>query len=56
MVAVAGCKREGTITVHSITFKGVQGVDEDRLRSALATRENAKIPLVGWELPWGRKN
>jgi hypothetical protein len=24
--------------------------------NALATRENAKIPVVGWELPWGRKN
>ena len=54
--AVPGCKQQGTITVHSITFKGVQGVDEDRLRNALATRENAKIPVVGWELPWGRKN
>ena len=54
--AVAGCKQEGTITVHSITFKGVHGVDESRLRSALATRENAKVPVVGWELPWGRKN
>jgi outer membrane protein assembly complex protein YaeT len=54
--AIGGCKQEGTITVHSITFKGVHGVDENRLKTALATRENAKIPLVGWELPWGRKN
>ena len=46
--ALAGCKTEGTIVVHSIKFDGVKAVDEARLRSALATRQSAK-------LPWGRK-
>lgn len=54
--ATAACKEGGTVTVHSLTFKGVQGVDEARLRSALATRENTKVPVVGWQLPWGKKN
>ncbi|MBS1820206.1 MAG: outer membrane protein assembly factor BamA [Acidobacteria bacterium] len=52
----AGCKEGGTVTVHSLSFKGVKGVDEARLRAALATRENTKVPVVGWQLPWGRKN
>ncbi len=43
-----GCKEEGTIQVHSLTFKGVQKVDEARLKNALATRQNSKIP-------WGKK-
>src|SRR5215831_12984921 len=44
----AGCKEEGTIQVHRLTFNGVKAVDESRLRDALATRENSSIP-------WGRK-
>ncbi len=43
-----GCKEEGTITVRSIDFVGVQAVDVSRLKTALATRESAR-------LPWGRK-
>jgi outer membrane protein insertion porin family/translocation and assembly module TamA len=50
------CKPEGAITVREITFEGAASVDSGRLKAALATRENAKVPLVGWELPWGRKN
>ncbi len=46
--ALAACKTEGTIAVHSIKFNGVKAVDEARLRGALATRQSAK-------LPWGRK-
>jgi outer membrane protein insertion porin family/translocation and assembly module TamA len=46
--ALAACKTEGTIAVHSIKFNGVKAVDESRLRGALATRQSAK-------LPWGRK-
>ena len=56
LVISAGCKEGGTVTVHSLAFKGVNGVDEARLRSALATRENTKVPVVGWQLPWSKKN
>lgn len=45
---VAGCKEQGTVTVKSIEFRGVEAVDDGRLRNALATRQSAK-------LPWGRK-
>ena len=45
----AGCKEEGTIQVHRLAFNGVKAVDESRLRDALATRQNSKIP-------WGRKS
>jgi outer membrane protein assembly complex protein YaeT len=55
-VGAAGCKQEGAITVRKLQFQGVEAVDQARLKAALATRENAKVPLVGWELPWGRKN
>lgn len=55
-VSAAACKEGGTVTVHSLAFKGVNGVDEARLRSALATRENTKVPVVGWQLPWSKKN
>src|SRR5439155_27257123 len=44
----AGCKEEGTIKVHRLSFKGVKAVDESRLKDALATRQSSKIP-------WGRK-
>lgn len=54
-LSAAGCQQEGTIAVHSIKFAGVRGVDQSRLRQALATRENTRVPLAGWELPWGRK-
>ena len=44
----AACKEGGTIKVHSLSFTGVQSVDESRLKDALATRQSSKIP-------WGRK-
>src|SRR5712692_2597916 len=47
-LSVGGCKEEGTVTVRSITFKGVTAVDESQLRSALATRQSSR-------LPWGRR-
>jgi outer membrane protein insertion porin family/translocation and assembly module TamA len=50
------CKEGGTVTVHSLTFKGVKSIDVTRLQSALATRQNTKVPIVGWQLPWGKKN
>ncbi len=54
--AVSGCKEGGTVAVHSLEFKGVTHVDVTLLKSALATRENAKVPVVGWQLPWSKKN
>src|SRR5262249_60424083 len=45
----SGCKEEGTITVHTLSFNGVKAVDESRLKDALATRQSSKIP-------WGRKS
>src|SRR5438067_2410094 len=48
LIAAAGCKEEGTIRVHSLSFKGVKAVDASRLRDALATRRSSK-------LPWGKK-
>jgi outer membrane protein assembly complex protein YaeT len=55
VLTLPGCREEGAISVHRISFNGVRSVDQDRLKSALATRENTKVPLLGWELPWGRK-
>ena len=54
--SAAACNEEGTVAVHSLNFKGVQSVDVERLKGALATRENSKVPVVGWQLPWGKKN
>jgi outer membrane protein assembly complex protein YaeT len=45
----ASCKEGGTIIVHSLSFKGVQAVDEGRLKDALATHQSSKIP-------WGKKS
>jgi outer membrane protein insertion porin family/translocation and assembly module TamA len=54
-LALPACNEEGAISVHSIRFSGVNAVDEARLREAIATRENTKVPLLGLGLPWGRK-
>ena len=54
-LAASGCKEDGSVTVHTLAFKGVKAVDEARLKQALATRENSKVPLAGWELPWAQK-
>src|SRR5437773_7923340 len=48
-VGAAACKEEGTVAVHKLSFQGVKAVDESRLKSALATRENSI-------LPWGKKH
>jgi outer membrane protein insertion porin family/translocation and assembly module TamA len=48
LALTAACKEGGTITVHSLSFKGVSAVDEGRLKDALATRQSSKIP-------WGKK-
>lgn len=44
------------MAVHSLEFKGATHVDVALLKSALATRENAMVPVVGWQLPWSKKN
>src|SRR5213592_3042583 len=49
LVVGAGCREEGTVTVHSLKFAGVKAVDASRLKNALATRESSR-------LPWGRKH
>jgi outer membrane protein assembly complex protein YaeT len=54
--SASACREDGTVTVHSLDFKGVHSVDATRLKSVLATRENTKVPIVGWEFPWSRKN
>jgi outer membrane protein assembly complex protein YaeT len=48
LLFVSACKDEGTVTVRSLEFKGVQRVDTGRLKAALATRVSSRIP-------WGRK-
>ncbi len=55
-VTAAACDEGGTVTVHSLRFNGVRHVDESRLRNALATKENARVPIVGWHLPWSKEN
>jgi outer membrane protein assembly complex protein YaeT len=55
-LCVAACEEGGTVTVHSLKFNGVKRVSETRLRNALATKENTKVPIVGWQLPWSKKN
>jgi outer membrane protein assembly complex protein YaeT len=46
-ITATACQ-EGTIKVHSLTFKGVKAVDEGRLKGALATHQSSRIP-------WGKK-
>jgi outer membrane protein assembly complex protein YaeT len=55
-LAAAACKEDGTIAVHSLTFKGANSIDVTRLKSVLATRENTEVPVVGWQLPWAQKS
>jgi len=49
LAVAAACKEGGTITVHSLSFKGVQAINEGRLRDALATHQSSKIP-------WSKKS
>ncbi len=48
ILTAAGCKEDGTVRVRKITFNGVQAVDGDRLKDALATKQSSL-------LLWGRK-
>ena len=47
-LSAAACVDEGTVVVHSLTFKGVTSVDEGQLQAGLATRPSSRIP-------WGKK-
>jgi len=42
----AGCKEEGTISVHKLTFNGVHAIDVSSLKNALATKQSSKIPFT----------
>ena len=55
-IASSACKEGGTVAVHSLEFTGATHVDVALLKSALATRENAMVPVVGWQLPWSKKH
>ena len=48
LACTTACIQGGTIKVHSLSFNGVNAVDESRLKDALATRQSSKIP-------WGKK-
>lgn len=56
LLTTAACRENGTVTVHSITFKGVSAVDSAQLKNALATREDSTIPLLGVRLPWSKQH
>jgi outer membrane protein insertion porin family/translocation and assembly module TamA len=47
-LAAAGCREEGDIKIASLSFEGVEQVDEGALKNALQTKEGS------W-LPWGRQ-
>ncbi len=42
--------------MRSLSFQGVHAVDQSLLKQAIATRENSKVPVLGWELPWSKKH
>src|SRR4051794_37441642 len=52
LLANSACNEEGVVRIRSVKFDGVTAVDQDELRSALATREESKVPLIGVRLPW----
>jgi outer membrane protein insertion porin family/translocation and assembly module TamA len=47
--AVAGCREDQTVAVHSLKFTGIHSVKESDLRAALATTASSR-------LPWGAKH
>jgi outer membrane protein assembly factor BamA len=52
---LGGCREDGTVTVRTVTMNGVTSVDVGLLKSALATREDIRIPLVGARLPGSKQ-
>lgn len=53
-LATTACNEEGVVRVNSIKFNGVNNVDAGELKIALATREEAKVPIIGIRFPWSR--
>ncbi len=53
--ACASARVSGT-QVRSVTITGAEHIDVARLTSVLATRANPRVPILGWQLPWTRKN
>jgi outer membrane protein assembly complex protein YaeT len=51
ILAVSACREDDLVTVQSIDFVGADSVDTERLKNALATRENTSIPLIGFAVP-----
>src|SRR5690242_19956315 len=51
-LSAAACNEDGTVKVNSLKFNGVTSVDVAQLRNALATREQAKVPILGIRFPW----
>lgn len=49
------CREDGTVTIRSITFSGVKSVDLAFLKASLATREDTRVPILKWRLPWSRR-
>ena len=55
VASASACKTDETIAVHSLTINGSQAVDPSLLRTALATREDPKLPLLNVRLPWTKR-
>ena len=55
VASASGCKTDETIAVHSVTFNGTHAVNPSQLRTALATREDPKLPLLNVRLPWTKR-
>src|SRR5262245_45801715 len=53
---VAGaCREDGTITIRSVELQGVKSVDAALLKASLATREDVRVPILNWRLPFSRR-
>jgi len=55
VASASACKTDETIAVHSLTINGTHAVNPSQLRTALATREDPKLPLVNVRLPWTKR-
>lgn len=54
-VLLSGCREDGTVTVRSLAFSGVQAVNVSLLKAAIATREDSRVPIAGIRLPWSKE-
>ena len=45
---VGACREEGAVAVRTVSFRGVDAVEQPQLRGVLATRQSSR-------LPWGRQ-